>query len=279
MTTNPVFRREMMVSSRSIRMPLIIAGFNLILAAFALFGMLTNVSSARLNAQINYATFLLIFRYVAVIEFILMLFTMPAMTAGSISGEREHRTLDLMLTTKLTPTRIVFGKMMTSITTVGLLIVSSFPILALVFAYGGVTIFDLLLLFAAFFIVAVFTASIGIWASSLSDKSVIATAATFAVITLLVIGTPGVCILAHNFLGNADGWIYLLLANPAATFYALISSITGDSGVMQLTATYLGTELPNVTPMAWFVTGSAIQLIISVILTALAVRHVGPHNK
>lgn len=279
MIKNPVYRREMMVSSRSIRMPLIIAGFNLILATFALFGMLANVSSARVSAQINYSTFLLIFRYVACIEFILVLFTVPALTAGSISGEREHRTLDLMLTTKLTPARIVIGKMMTSITTVCLLVISSLPILALVFAYGGVTVLDILLLFAAYFVIAIFTASVGIWASSLSDRSAIATAATYAVLILIIGGTLGACVLATNFVGNADGWVYLLPANPVVTFYGLICNMTGDAGALGDIIRYFNATLPGVTPLRWFILGSAIQLLLSVVLIGLAIRHTGVHKK
>ena len=268
----------MMVSSRSIRLPLIISGFNLILAAFALFAMITNLSIARSDAHINYAMFLTIFKYVAFIEFVLMLFTMPALTAGSISGEREHRTLDLMLTTRLTPAKIVAGKMMTSVTTVILMIVSSLPILALIFAYGGVTILDLVLLFIAYLIAAIFSASVGIWASSLSDRSAIATAATYAVMLLFVGGTIGFCYLIHNFMGNAGGWVYVLLINPAATFYAIISNITGTGALAEFTQ-FFGADLSHITSQQWFIAGSVLQLILSAALIALAVKHTGPKSR
>ena len=43
MKMNPVYKREMMVSSRSMRMPLIITVFNGILAVVALLNMYSNV--------------------------------------------------------------------------------------------------------------------------------------------------------------------------------------------------------------------------------------------
>jgi len=217
----------MKVSSRSIRLPLIIAGFNLILAVFALFSMAGTVGEARQSAQISYATFLVIFRYVAIIEFALVLFIMPAFTSGSISGEREHRTLDLMLTTKLSPLRIVLGKLESALSTIGIVIVSSLPIFALSFAYGGITILDVLLLLLAYCVTAVFTASMGIWASSISARSAMATAITYGMLLVFSGGTAGLLLLVQTFSGNAGGAAYILLANPVVTFYTIISLITG----------------------------------------------------
>ena len=83
----------MTVSSRSIRLPLILGAFNMVLAIFAVFMMAVIVDSAKIDAQIDYGTFLEIFRYVATIEFVMILVIMPALTAGEISGERERKTL------------------------------------------------------------------------------------------------------------------------------------------------------------------------------------------
>ena len=87
-----------------------------------------------------------LYMFVAVLEFVMVVLLMPALTAGSISGERERRTLELMLTTKMTPADIIFGKLAASLSTMVLLIVSSFPVLAMMFIYGGVTVRDMGLL-------------------------------------------------------------------------------------------------------------------------------------
>ena len=58
MKTNPVYRREMMVSARSLRMPLIITVFNSILAIVALLNMYSNVMQVRLTADVECGSFL-----------------------------------------------------------------------------------------------------------------------------------------------------------------------------------------------------------------------------
>ena len=73
MKTNPVYKREMMVMARSLRMPLIITVFNSILAIVALLNMYSNVLQVRLTADIQYSSFLDLYRFVAGIEFIMLL--------------------------------------------------------------------------------------------------------------------------------------------------------------------------------------------------------------
>lgn len=152
MRMNPVYKRESMVSARSVRLALVLMVLNGILALVALLNMYSTLAQVRLTAEIQYTSFLNLYVFLAVLEFIMVIFIMPALTAGSISGERERRTLELMLTTKMTPADIVLGKLMASLSTMGLLVISSFPILAMVFVYGGVTMKDiglLLLCYAA----------------------------------------------------------------------------------------------------------------------------------
>ena len=139
MKMNPVYKREMMVSSRSMRLPLIITAFNSILAVVALLNMYSNVVQVRMTADVQYGSFLDLYRFVATIEFIMLMFIMPAITAGTISGERERRTLDLMLTTGLKSRDIVAGKLGAAFITMFLVVISSFPVFALVLVYGGIT--------------------------------------------------------------------------------------------------------------------------------------------
>ncbi|MFQ9208670.1 MAG: ABC transporter permease [Clostridium fessum] len=62
---------------------------------------------------------------------------MPALTASSISGERERQTLELMLTTTMEPRDMVLGKLASSLVTMLVLAVSALPVQALVFVYGA----------------------------------------------------------------------------------------------------------------------------------------------
>ena len=143
MKGNPIYKREMTVSSRSFRLALALLVFNGILALVALLNMYSTMVQVRVTAEIQYKSFLDLYIFVAVLEFLMLIFIMPAITAGAVSGERERRTLDLMLSTKMSAAQIVLGKLAASLSTMMVLIISSFPILALVFVYGGVTVRDI----------------------------------------------------------------------------------------------------------------------------------------
>lgn len=91
----------------------------------------------RTTAEIQYSQFLDLYTFVSSIEFIMLLFIMPALTASSISGERERQTLELMLTTTMEPRDMVLGKLASSLVTMLVLAVSALPVQALVFVYGA----------------------------------------------------------------------------------------------------------------------------------------------
>jgi len=103
MKLNPVYKRETTVSSRSFRLALILAIFNTILALVVLLNMYSVVERVKLTAEIQYSSFTNLYVFVAAVEFVMLMFIMPALTAGGISGERERQTLDLLLTTTLKP--------------------------------------------------------------------------------------------------------------------------------------------------------------------------------
>ena len=62
----------------------------------------------------------------------------PAATAGAISSEREHQTLDLLAVTPISSLAIVLGKLLSALAWVFVLILASVPVTALVFVFGGV---------------------------------------------------------------------------------------------------------------------------------------------
>ena len=74
--------------------------------------MYSAVTQVRTSAAIQYTRFMDMYELVATIEFVLLVFLSPAVTAASISGERERQTLDLMLSTQMTAAQVVVGKLM-----------------------------------------------------------------------------------------------------------------------------------------------------------------------
>ncbi|MBS5604773.1 ABC transporter permease [Clostridium sp. AF18-27] len=295
MKQNPVYKRETRVNSRSLRLPLILTVFNGILCAVALMNMYSVVSQVKATATIQYSSFMEMYEFVATIEFILLTFIVPAVTASSISGERERQTLELMLTTQMTPAQIVNGKLMSALSTLLLLIISSFPAIMMVFVFGGITPIDVVALLLCYTAVALFAGSLGICFSSAFKRSTLSTVLTYGVLVSIVGGTYFVNRFVLGLsagrinsyaitygIGRAQqqptsgNFVYLLLMNPAATFYAIISGQAGSgSGVDKLCKAF-GIVQKGWVMENWVLISIVLQLAVAACLLALAIWFVNP---
>ncbi len=285
MKINPIYRQESRGSARSFRLPLIVLGFNCVLAVAALLNMYSVIAQVRLTAELQYSSFLEMYVFVASVEFVLLLLLIPAITAGSISGERERQTLDLMLTTRVGAADIVFGKLLSGLSTVFLLIVSSFPILGLVFIYGGVTVADILLLLLCYVVTALFVGSMGIFCSAVSARSTVATVSAYCLTAAVCAGSVAVFVLSDSFteMTSAPGsggasWVgLLLLCNPAATFQAVLDGQLGPGYGLAAAFPWLETVLAGHGRL-WWISGIVVQLLLSAAMLAGAVRSVAPRS-
>ena len=113
----------------------------------------------------------------------------PAATAGAISSEREHQTLDLLAVTPISSFAIVLGKLFSALAWVFVLILSSIPITALVFVFGGVAWDDVIRGYAVLFATVIGLGSVGIFFSALTRRTGASTGLTFVTTLALVIGT------------------------------------------------------------------------------------------
>lgn len=297
MKTNPVYKKESMVSARSIRTSMTLLVFNGILAVVALLNMYSAVAQVKINAEVQYASFLRLYVFVASIEFVLLMVIMPANTAGSISGERERQTLDLMLTTKMTAADIVLGKLAAAFSAVFTLVLSSFPVLALVFVFGGVTVSSLLMLLLVYFTAALFCGSIGMFFSAWLKKSALSTLATYAVIVFLIAGTYAVNVFAqsmsqmssYSYAGsisniavqaNSGNCIYLMLINPISSFYAIINKQAGYGTTAVNVSQWFGSRPETFITENWicFSLGIQIMLIILILFAAIRVLNRSTYN-
>lgn len=290
MKVNPIYKREMKVSSRSPRLPVMMLLFNGILALVALLSMYSVIAQVRITAEMKYTSFLDLYSFVAAIEFILILFIVPALTAGSISGEYEKQTIELLLVTDTTPAQVVIGKVAASLGSVLLLVISSFPVISLVFVYGGITFTDLLMVAALYLSTALLCAGTGIFFSAVSKKTTIATAASYGMLFFLVVGTYAinyfVSVLVNigmsGYLsqiggaiqqGSSGAFLLLLLFNPAITFFQVLNGQIPNpdlGGAEKLFAV----NGPVLLARHWVAVSIILQLALAVLLIFLAVRSV-----
>ena len=297
MKQNPVYKREARVAARSLKLPVLLTVFNAILCLVALLNMYFAVSQVKATATIEYVSFMDMYRFVASIEFALLILIVPSVTASAISGERERQTLELMLTTQMTPGQIVTGKLMSALSTLILLVCSSFPALMLVFVFGGITLPNLVKLVLCYGAAALLAGSLGLFFSAAIRRSVLSTVATYVTLTVLVGGTY----LLNHFLYNislnqyqsyggdfsqaigsepssgASFWSFLL--NPAATFYAVIMGQTGSGNGVSALGNVFGVRTGRMCELLWIPVSLGLQIAIAALLLCLAIRFVSPTRR
>ncbi len=295
MKINPVYLKELKTSVRSMKTSFYLLGYNGLLALFGLFAFyVTFEYESKYGGTVNYSDILQIYAIITATEFVMVLFMVPALTASSISGEREKQTLEILLTTKLSPLQIILGKLASSISMTILLALSSLPVLALVFSIGGVTFRDLLEFMVLIVVTAIFVGSIGIFFSTLFKKTTAATVSTYGAI--LAIGLGSLCIVwAITILAelkinkfsvgteihqNPDvgNWILILLINPAMSCFAMIENQIGTGSRLTAFLHNFGTismKLQN----DWFLLSVILQLGISAILVWSSSRLLNPLRK
>ncbi|BCJ93360.1 hypothetical protein acsn021_09290 [Anaerocolumna cellulosilytica] len=292
---NPVYQRELKTGVRSFRTALIIFGYNGLLALFGLFAFyVTFEYEHRFGGSVNYASILRIYAIIAATEFCLVLFSVPALTAGAIAGEREKQTLEILLTTKLSPHQIIMGKLASSISMMILLAFSSLPVLALVFSVGGVTLKDFAEFMLLVIVTAIYIGSIGIFFSALFKKTTSATVTTYGTLLILVVGTIGVTWIINVILQmkldniNVEGtiyqtadvgnWLLLWLVNPAITCLSMIERQIGTGKELNNLLSSFGSVSLRIRNN-WFFISSVLQLGISIVLLSLSSRLLDPLRK
>ncbi len=279
---NPIYLKELRIAVRSKKAPIILLLYNGLLALFGLFFFyVTFDAGSRYTGRINYSDILSIYTMIVSVEFALVLFTVPGLTAGSISGEREKQTLDILLTTTLTPMEIIMGKLGSSINAIIMLAVSSLPILGLVFSIGGVTLLDFAKFLVLIIVAAIFIGSIGIFFSTLYKKTTAATVTSYGAVFALTAGTM-IIVLAISEIANlninnqimGDGlysnadigyWLLILLINPGATCYSMLQEQIGTGYELGRFISEFGT-LPDFILNNWFEISIVVQLVISLII-------------
>nr|WP_294490355.1 ABC transporter permease subunit [uncultured Anaerosporobacter sp.] len=288
---NPIFKKEQKVRARSPKLMLLIVGYNLLLV---LLMAIAYVSIYGENQQIGrvarYQDTLILYMLIGVFQFVLLLLIVPAFTAGTITGEKERQTFDVLITANRKPLAIIIGKLGASVSTMLLLIVSSLPIVAVVFSVGGVSITDVFLYVIVCFLEAVFIGSIGLFFSSVSKNTTKSTVATYVTILLLVIGTAtviGILYLvvskqinynefaaeAIKIVTDLKSTVWILLINPLVTVVALLMEQTGNESLFSQYINQVG-RCNTLILEHWVAISIVIQTVVAVVLIYLSTKNI-----
>ncbi len=124
---------------------------------------------------------------IAYLSLIFVAFITPALTATAISSEYEKQTIDMLQTSLLTSHDILFGKLISAMSYILMLLFAAIPIASLIFTFGGVTFGDFVLGVLIIFSTAIMLGMIGLFFSAWRKRTL--QAIIFSYLTMLILMT------------------------------------------------------------------------------------------
>ncbi len=177
-----------------------------------------------------------IFSGTLLIETLVVVALAPAYTAGSISGEREKQTYDLLAVTPISSLSLVTGKLLSSLSYLALVVGVSLPIACLAFAFGGIGPEDLIRGYLVIAATGIGIGAIGVWCSAAMNRTQAATVAAFIVTALMVVGATAAWIGLDSRAENQTVErppVALLYLNPFVAELDVICQATGEACIAQ----------------------------------------------
>jgi ABC-type transport system involved in multi-copper enzyme maturation permease subunit len=162
-----------------------------------------------------------IFGVLLFLQLLLVIFLGPSFTVGAVTGEKERQTYDLLRTTLLSAHALVFGKLLSALSFILLLILATVPLMSIAFLLGGVAPVEIAISQLLVLVAAVTFALIGLFFSTLLRSTLAASVITFGVSLFITAGLPTIVLLLAAFFN--------------AAFFS-----TSFSGIQEVILAYLG---------------------------------------
>lgn len=211
---NPVLQRELLVNLRTLR------GFALLFLYQALLGLVVYIAwpqDTRLDLSENPQAARKLVDLFFLGQYVLASMMAPSFAAGSITGEKERKTYEMLLASPLRPFAIVLGKLVASLTHLAVLVFASLPIVMLCLPLGGVSLYEVLAAYLGLICSVITYGAISIWCSSYFHR----TSASLVVSYLLILPLAMCGVLAWYGLSD-NGSLRLWLTITALPLTALI---------------------------------------------------------
>lgn len=278
---NPVFRKEAKTSLRNWKIFYAIAGYVLLVTLTAIVSIWQMMYNSY-YASFDPANMTNLYIGLTVLELVLVLLITPAMTGGSISGERERQTLDLLMVTKMSPFSIIVGKFMSGLSLIVLMVFATMPIFALLMYFGGTTIIYVFAVTIYMILVCGAFGALAIFFSTVFKKTVTSIVFTYIWTGILCGGTMILYILSCTVYGNYFNKalpllprVVMLAINPAIGLISIICEQTGSSvmyNILDLNNYFGQTYTPMTVPIPlWII--NAVVLVVFILIFLLLAAH------
>jgi ABC-2 type transport system permease protein len=186
---NPMIRKELRQRMRERRGWLLPSLYLLVLGAVVTFAYFLTTSERGVAGIQGSTVGVVLFLTLSYSQLALLLLLAPIFSAGSITIEKEQRTLAGLLTSLLTSAQIWWGKFVASLLFVLLLLVTSLPVLSMAFAFGGIGPWEVFSATLTTVIILACMSAIGLYCSSAFQRSIHATAVSYATVIAISVVT------------------------------------------------------------------------------------------
>lgn len=239
---NPVMVKELRGRMRGIRGFAIITVFLTLMSFFTMLLYLLRVPQG--GVVVTGELGRLLFIGVLFIELMLIIFIVPALTAGAITSERERKTYDLLQTTLITKATFVVGKMQSALGYIVLLLLSAIPLQSIAFLFGGVSESELILALLVLAVSAVTLGAFGMFFSSITERTLSATVRSYTVATAITIGLPALAlILFQGAYGNVVNNVATKISDNPTVEAAMIYADMIATSLNPITATIYSQQM------------------------------------
>lgn len=291
MKINPIVKKDLQVTARSMKISWGLFAYEAVLALTFLLAMsvIKSVTGSFYSSYNIYGALVYLFPVLAVSQVMIVALIVPIITASSISGERERQTFDIMLTTCMSPFSIILGKVTSAVIRILFFVTASIPVMSLAFVVGGLSWANLFYFLLSIILLSVFCGSIGILCSAFCRKSITAVILAFVMYFIIFISSfmPALLVAAVGG-GQAGPCLLPLLFNPTVFFEEFFMqmmagySAFGQSGGghsfargdVDIVTYYLAQG------KVWMFASAACILLLSILFMLVAAWMINPlHNK
>ncbi|TNJ64162.1 ABC transporter permease [Paenibacillus hemerocallicola] len=266
---NPVLEKEFRLRMRTIRSPLALLAYLVVIGLLAL-GYIYMEMHNRGSRGFTPESSRMLFYFLSGAQLVLVCFMAPGLTAGVISGEREKQTLNILLTTQQSSTTIIMSKLFSALSFMFLIVFATLPVYSIVFLFGGISPGQLVAVFGFYVLVMIALGSLGVLFSTLLKKTVVSLIVTYGVGLFLYVFTGLAAIFIMSVTNNSARELsgFLIAINPLA---AMISIFEPNFSQEFFRGTWSALELWHL-----FI---PVHVILSVVSVLLAIRFLRPRLK
>ena len=214
---NPILLRELRGRLRTPRSYWLLCGALVLVTTIAMLIYSADYASMDGQSSFNGTSGHTVFLALVITALIAVNVIAPMMAAGSIAGERERQTFDLILLTQMRPIDIVLGKVAATMAYCLLFVTALTPLMAITFLIGGVDIGELAIQYIIIMSSALLYTCIGVYWSTRTQTAITATGYALATILSMLLVLPILVLVLPTllpaiFAENTNTWMQIMLA-------------------------------------------------------------------